>query len=91
MKKPTIVYLDAHTCPVDLESLTDCAGKIEFDSLMAAYLFINNDIIYKKVGDDFEDTFLSYDMVQKYLKRYGYFKAYTYVNGYFLSFIIKYV
>lgn len=91
MKKPVIVYMNGYDNPVDLESLDDCAGKLEFESLKGAFNFIKYDFLYKRVEDEFEHIFVTYDMVQKYLKRYGYFKAYMYLNGYFLSFMVKYI
>lgn len=89
MKKPVIVYLSNEDNPVDLESLDSVAGKIEFESLKLAFDFISTDYMYKRSGESYKKISITYNSIQKYLKRYSYFKTYTFINGFFFSILIK--
>lgn len=87
--KVTNIYLDSWNNPVDLESLNSCAGNLEFDSIKSAVCFILDQPIFDLIDGEFVKIKPTYHSIQKKIKKYGYFKAYGFVNNYFLSFMIK--
>lgn len=87
--KITTIYLDSWNNPVDLESIDSSAGKIEFNSISEAVDFITSKPVYKLIEGEFYGIYPTYHSVQKQLKRYGYFKAYGFVNNFIVSFMIK--
>lgn len=83
------IFIDNWFNPIDLESYTKSSGELRFDSIGAAFNFIDFNKIYELVSGKYVEIHPTYHSIQKKLKRYGYFKAYTNINGYFMSFMIK--
>lgn len=86
---PTSLYLNGYFNPVDLESYSTSSGHIEFDSISSSVIFISHNPSFKLIDGEYVKFTPTYHSIQKHLKRYGYFKAYTYINGFFLSYMIK--